>query len=105
MLLGELESSGQRQVDAIVLHAASDEPHAVAEAAHSLKGAAAIIGAESLRGLAVEVEAAGRDGETTLLLDLVRDLRSEMDRCLSYIPTVRIETQRRPPQQSSRRLP
>ena len=94
-LLDELEAHGKQQVDAIVLYATRDEAHAAAEAAHSLKGAAAIIGAESLRGIAAEIEAAGHAGETSLLLDLVLDLRSEMDRCLVYIPTVRTERQRR----------
>ena len=94
-LLEELEAHGKQQVDAIVLHATRDEAHAVAEAAHSLKGAAAIIGAESLRAIAAEIEAAGHAGETSLLLDLVHDLRSEMDRCLDYIPTIQAETQRR----------
>ena len=94
-LLAELECSGNQQVDTIALHAASDEPQAAAEAAHSLRGAMAIIGAESLRGLAAEIEAAGRDNQTTLLLNLVRDLRSEMYRCLSYIPTLQTEMQGR----------
>ncbi len=93
-LLSELEANGKQQMDAIVRHVANDDLYAVAEAAHSLKGAAAIIVAEPLRGKAAEIEAAGRDGEASLLLDLVRDLCSEMDRCLAYIPTVRTETQR-----------
>lgn len=93
-LLGELEASGKQQVDAIVLHATSDEPHAVAEAAHALKGAAAIIGAESLRGKAAEIEAAGHEGDTSLLLEIVHDLRGEMDRCLTYIPILRADLQR-----------
>ena len=94
-LLGELEANGKQQVDAIGQHVANNDPHAAAEAAHSLKGAAAIIGAESLRGMAAEIEAAGRDGDTSLLLDMVHDLCSEMDRCLAYVPTIRAETQRR----------
>ena len=94
-LLGELETSGKQHVDAIVLHATSDEPHAAAEAAHSLKGAAAIIGAEPLREKAAEIEAAGHDGETSLLFDMVHDLRGEMDRCLTYIPILRTDLQRR----------
>ena len=88
-LLGELEANGKQQVDAIVRHIADNEPHAAAEAAHSMKGAAAIIGAEPLRGKAAEIEAGARDGDTSLLLDIVHDLRSEMDRCLAYIPTLR----------------
>ena len=88
-LLGELEANGKQQVDAIALHVAAGDPEAVAEAAHSLKGGAAIIGAEPLRELAAEVEAAGRAGEPSLLLDMVQDLRDEMDRCLTFIPILR----------------
>jgi HPt (histidine-containing phosphotransfer) domain-containing protein len=62
-LLGELEANGKQQVDAIGRQVANDDPYAAAEAAHALKGAAAIIGAEPLRGKAAEIEAAGRDGE------------------------------------------
>lgn len=94
-LLSELESSGKQHVDAIVLHTTSDEPHAAAEAAHSLKGAAAIIGAESVRKIASEIEAAGRAGEISLLPDMVHELRGEMDRCLTYIPTLLTDLQRR----------
>ncbi len=94
-LLGELEANGKQQVDAIVQQAADGQPRAAAEAAHSLKGAAAIIGAEPLRAKAAEIEAAGRDGEASLLAEMVHDVRSEMDRCLAYVPTLRAEIQRR----------
>jgi Amt family ammonium transporter len=94
-LLDELEATGKQQVDAIVLHATNGEVHAAAEAAHSLKGAAAIIGAEPLRAKAAKIEKAGRAGEISSLSEMVHDLSSEMDRCLAYIPMVRMETQRR----------
>lgn len=94
-LLDELETYGKQQVAAIVLHAASDETHAAAEAAHSLKGAAAIIGAEPLRRKADEIEVAGHTSENSLLLDMVHALHVEMDRCLAYIPTLRTDLSRR----------
>lgn len=93
-LLAELDASGKPQVDAVVLHAIIGQPDLAAEAAHSLNGAAAIIGAEALRRIAIEIEAAGRAGDASLLLDLLPDLRSEMDRCLTYIPTLRAKIQR-----------
>ena len=94
-LLGELKANGKRHVDAIFLHATSDSPRAAAEAAHSLKGAAAIIGAEQLRRKAADIEAAGQDGKTTLLMDMIHDLRGEMDRCLTFIPILRSDLQGR----------
>ncbi|MDP1560921.1 MAG: Hpt domain-containing protein [Pirellulaceae bacterium] len=94
-LLDELEISGNRLLEEIVLHTESDAVQEAAEAAHSLKGATAIIGAESVRELSAKIEAAGRAGESSLLLDMVHELRAEMDRCLTYIPTLRTDLQRR----------
>ncbi len=89
MLLAELESSGMRQVDTITLHATAGEPLPAAEAAHGLKGASAIIGAESLNRTAAAIEAAGRNGEVSQLMSLIPQLRKEMTDCLSFIETFR----------------
>jgi len=94
-LLDELETSGMQHVEAIFLHASSDSPRAAAESAHSLKGAAAIIGAEPLRRKAADIEAAGHTGRTSLLMTMVSDLHAEMDRCLTFIPMLRTDLQRR----------
>lgn len=88
-LLGELEAIGMQQIDTMLLHAAADDPLAVAETAHALKGAAAIVGAELLRQTAEEVEATGRKGELATLEGLVSQLRSEMARCLTFIADFR----------------
>lgn len=95
VLLEELEVSGRQQVDAIVLHTTGNKPCDAAEAAHSLKGAAAIIGAEPLREKAAEIEKAGRAGETPHLMEMVRELQREFERCLNYIPILRTDLQRR----------
>ncbi|MEX2188367.1 MAG: Hpt domain-containing protein [Pirellulales bacterium] len=92
-LLNELEANGPQQVDALFRQVANDELYAAAEVAHSLKGAAAIVGAEPLRSKAAEVEAASEECDASRLLDAVNDLRREMDRCLAFIPTVRAATQ------------
>jgi HPt (histidine-containing phosphotransfer) domain-containing protein len=88
-LLNELEANGTPQVDSIVLHASCDDPEAAAEAAHSFKGAAATIGAVLLRDIADSIETAGLAGETSSMLDMVQDLRVELNRCLSYLPSLR----------------
>jgi len=93
VLLGELQTSGNQNVEAIELHATSDEPRAAAEAAHSLKGGAAIIGAKRLSEIAAEIEAAACLGVNPLLFELLHDLRSEMARCLAQISTLQTETQ------------
>jgi HPt (histidine-containing phosphotransfer) domain-containing protein len=56
-------------VDALRLHLANDDAGTAERAAHSLKGAAATLGAEALAAAAAETEAAirtGRDAEDTL---------------------------------------
>lgn len=88
-LLDELAASGKQQVDVLVKNAAGNHPIAVAEVAHSLKGAAAILGAERLRGKAAQVEAASSTSQDTLLEALIADLRCEMDRCLEFIPVLK----------------
>lgn len=94
-LLGELQANGKQQVDLLFLHAAGDEWSRIAEVAHSLKGSAAILGADQPRALAGEVEEAAGAGEYSQLARQIRELRKEMDRCLAWIPTFRLEAQRR----------
>lgn len=94
-LLEELKPNGKQQVKAIALHITSEQPLLVAEVAHALKGAAAIIGAETLRGKAELIEEAGRAGRTSHLPTMARDLESEMDRCLSFIPVLQADLQQR----------
>ncbi len=88
LLLAEFEATGKRRVDEILALAVDEELLGAAQAAHSLKGAAATIGAEATRRLAAEIETAGRAGQSRRVLDLARELRCEMDRCLAFIPTI-----------------
>lgn len=88
-LLDELEATGNHHVETIQTLAANDDAEATAEAAHSLKGAAAIIGAESLRSLAAEIEAVAETDDLERAASLIEDLRGEMARCLTQIPEIR----------------
>jgi len=92
-LLDELETSVPQQIDKLVVHANSDQPIAVAETAHSLKGAAGIIGADPLRKKAAEIEMAARAGGNVPLEKMIHELQSELDRCLDYIPILRTDLQ------------
>ena len=87
--LEELEATGQQQIETLEILAARRDAVSVAEAAHSLKGAAGIIGAEPLRMRAAALEAAGDSGSLDLLADSIADLRREMARCLAEIPLLR----------------
>jgi len=92
-LVSELESSGSQQVNAMMQCAAAGNMIEAAEGAHSLKGAAAILGAQALSEKSAHAEAAGRDGQAEELLKLLQELDEEMNRCLTYIPKLRQHTQ------------
>lgn len=93
MLLRELEASGMKQVERIDQHVAAADCAGAAMAAHALKGAASIIGAESLRSVAAEIEAVGNAGEFESIPSLVNNLREQMRACLVQIPLIREQAQ------------
>jgi len=84
-LLKEFAQTGIERVEQISHHALEGDADTVAEIAHSLKGAAAIIAAEDMRAVAAELEATGRSGDLTDALEAVSRLRAEMTRCAEYI--------------------
>lgn len=88
-LLTELESSGSEQVDGIAEFLTQQDCQQTADAAHALKGAAGILGAESIRDLAASLEKSGRSGTLEGLDAAIVDLKFEMNRCLKFIPTAR----------------
>jgi HPt (histidine-containing phosphotransfer) domain-containing protein len=88
-LLDEMERTGADRVEDIARHAATGNAVAAGEAAHSLKGAAAIIAAEPLRAVAAEIEAAGKSGRLEDIAVVVDQLRQEMERCLAFVPEIR----------------
>lgn len=92
-LLEELETSGMMHIDAMTRHADAADCGAIAEVAHSLKGAAGIIGAEPLQRLADEIEMAGKTGDLESLAQLVIGIRQEMGRCIVQIPVIRLQCQ------------
>lgn len=95
LIVKEFEVTGQVQVRKIVQHAQCGDAKAAAEAAHRLRGAASIIGAEGLSTITVQVEAHAGDVDGALLR-LTHDLQTEMDRCLAYIPCLLADAERFP---------
>jgi Amt family ammonium transporter len=61
----------------------------LARVAHSLKGAAAILAADTLAGIAFKLERMGRAGVLTEQDQLLTQLNDEIDRCIGYLPTAR----------------
>jgi HPt (histidine-containing phosphotransfer) domain-containing protein len=88
-LLSVFENDLPGYADQIVLKAREGNAKTLAEAAHALKGTAGIIAAEPLRLLAKTIESAGKAGDLTEVTSLVKQLDSEVQRCLKAIPELR----------------
>lgn len=88
LLLDELAGTGPARVAEIVSCFEKKSCVETANAAHALKGAAAILGAEPIVGLTSNIEKLGRNGTLEGVNELIEELRTEMDRCLRFIPTI-----------------
>ena len=88
LLLGELAGTGPGKVADIALNFEKQNCIDTANAAHALKGAAAILGADPIVGLTSRIESLGRSGTLEGVNGLIEELRREMDRCLRFIPTI-----------------
>ena len=88
-LLSELESSGTGHVDDIDRGLQQNDARQTADAAHALKGAAGILSAEPVRRLAADIEQSAKSGTLDGLEATIIELRSQMDRCLKFIPSVK----------------
>lgn len=88
-LLNEFESTGRDRVHEITEAAENHDVATVAEAAHSLKGAAGILCATNLQELAAEIEHAGRELRLDDILSTVGQLTEEMECCLDSLPDLR----------------
>ncbi len=88
-LLSEMEVSGKRQMELAVRQALSGNLSGMAAAAHALKGAAGIIGAEPLREITAQLENAGMGNDSSRVDSLLQDLQSEMAQCLKQIHQLR----------------
>lgn len=85
-LLCELESTGESRVAEIAKHVEETDCHQTAEAAHALKGTAAVLGAESVHRLAANIEDLCRTGKLEGVSEMLVSLQDEMVRCLRFIP-------------------
>jgi CheY-like chemotaxis protein/HPt (histidine-containing phosphotransfer) domain-containing protein len=62
---------------------------AVVESAHTLKGSAGMMSAESLRAVAAQIEALGKAGDLAEAVSLAERLGQEANRCLRFVPEIR----------------
>ena len=77
-LLELFRDSGASDLEKIKQGMSAQDAEAVADAAHSIKGAAASLGIEGIRTAAYEVEKAGRAADLEAAVKLVGDLEAMM---------------------------
>jgi len=79
-LLDLLRSSSKSDLEAIKSGLAAGDGDALADAAHSIKGAAASLGVEGLRAVAADLEQKGRKGDLAAVdLSTIEELVSRLD--------------------------
>lgn len=87
-----------RQIDALRQYLANDELQGATRQAHSIKGAAANVGAESLRDLAFNMETAGHHQDMVTMTTLLSELEQEFLRIEDAVNLTRLtrETEKYP---------
>ena len=90
-LLADFQEDLPQQVDQIATFADQGDIEAMTDTAHSLKGAAGIVVAETIRTIVTEIEMAGKAADLTDTPSLTEQLQSETQRCLGFIPRLREE--------------
>jgi len=75
----------QRDMESLRAALASRNSAAAASIAHRIKGGAATVGAEPMRGEAARLEALGRTGRLPEALECMTSLHSEFERFCSYV--------------------
>jgi HPt (histidine-containing phosphotransfer) domain-containing protein len=84
-LIGDYIATGSRSLEQILQAIRSNDLHAVAEAAHSLKGASASMHATSSSSLASRVEQAAKAGSAQEIPALVAELQEEVARAIEFL--------------------
>lgn len=89
LLIDEFVSSSGQRIDALAALAAASAGRPMAEAAHSLKGAAAIIGADAVCALAASLENDGMADDVQRAEETVAELKREFARCVAQVSEIR----------------
>jgi len=84
-LLKDFAHVGGERVEQILRSLEECDATGMADTAHSLKGAAAIVAAEDLRSVAARLESTGRSGDLDDAVQFADQLRVEMKSCVDFI--------------------
>ncbi len=87
-ILGKFETKAVEYLKDIEESIEAADAEQVGRHAHSFKGAAANLSAESLRQAALEMEQLGKAGDMTNANECLENLRNETNRCLEYLPNM-----------------
>ena len=91
LVLDKFDEQLTADVETIQECLAAGDAQQIARVAHALKGAAGAVAASVLRDLAAEIESLARKEEIESITRELALLRSEVDRCLAYLPAARAE--------------
>ncbi|MBX3374698.1 MAG: Hpt domain-containing protein [Phycisphaeraceae bacterium] len=89
LLLEKFESQLRRDSEVIATCLSSNDGAELARIAHSIAGAAGTMAAGALYGRAAEVDRLAREASLDAIAADVAALRSEVERCLGFLPAVR----------------
>ncbi|MAE63923.1 MAG: hypothetical protein CMJ18_06585 [Phycisphaeraceae bacterium] len=85
-MLEKFRQRADEDLDELEQAIAEANPKQAAHVAHRFKGAAANISAERLRETALQLEQMGRDDDLEQANAALESIRSELERCLSFMP-------------------
>lgn len=88
-LLDEFEATSRSCLDVLDAGLAESNYAAISAKAHSLKGVAGILIANTLKDLSSKLESAAKDADGNRTRDLIQQLRHEIQRTLDFIPSIR----------------
>jgi len=87
-ILTTSQTEFRSMADNLSRHFADGDAKKTTLVAHSLKGAAALLGAEALRTLAADTEALGKSGDLEQARQQIGHLHEEVQRCLAFFPEI-----------------
>jgi HPt (histidine-containing phosphotransfer) domain-containing protein len=89
LVLDKFEKQLHADMPALETHLARRDVDQIARAAHALKGSAGAAAAAELQGVAERVEGFARQRQIESIRQSLSELRTEVERCLAYLPAAR----------------
>lgn len=94
MLFDKFENQVREDLSAIQSAITAQNAEKVRRISHALKGAAGALSATLVQQTAARIELAARENRMEAVATCFSDLKSEVDRCLEYLPDARAAVKR-----------